>query len=55
MNEKKSQHKIYQPKNQDFYVVFGGEKDPLTFYHRNLEQETSDSLFNLKEMFMEVL
>jgi hypothetical protein len=38
MNEKKSQHKIYKPTNQDFYVIFGGDKDPLTFYKYNLEQ-----------------
>ncbi len=54
MNEKKVQHKAYKPKGQDFYVIFGGE-NPLTFYNSNLELETSDSLLNLKLMFMDLL
>ncbi len=54
MNEKKVQHKTYKPKGQDFYVIFGGET-PLTFYKSNLDLETSDSLINLKQMFMDLL
>lgn len=54
MNEKKAQHKAYKPKEQDFYVIFGGE-NPLSFYKSNLEIETSDSLLNLKQMFMDLL
>lgn len=48
MNEKKAQHKIYKPKNQQFYVIFGGDKDPLTFYTNKLQELRSDSLLNLK-------
>lgn len=48
MNEKKALHKIYKPKNQDFYVIFGGDNFPLSFYRKNLEQQSSDLLLNMK-------
>lgn len=38
MNEKKSQHKIYKPKNQEFYVIFGGDKEVLSFYDKDLKE-----------------
>lgn len=38
MNEKKSQHKIYKPMNQEFYVIFGGEKEVLSFYDKDLKE-----------------
>ena len=56
MNEPKSLHKIYKPSHQDFYVIFGGDQHPLTCYKaKDLKEETSDLLINMKEMFGDAL
>ena len=52
MNEGKCLHKIYQPNHQNFLVIFGGEKYPLSYYEReSLKALESDILAGMKEVF----
>lgn len=32
MKEAKCLHKTYRPKKQNFFVIFGGEQEPLSYY-----------------------
>lgn len=56
MNEPKCLHKIYEPRHQNFLVIFGGEKYPLSYYDREtLKPMESDILAGMKQVFEENL
>ena len=56
MNERKCLHQIYQPRHQNFLVLFGGEKHPLSYYEsESLKPFESDILSGMKGVFEENL